>query len=382
MISRSATAKAPPPTPRAASKKAAPMPPAAAEPTPAARLREEVERMIQRGFKGLEYFGSPAPQVGVTPRRLLHRRGTLGLYHYEPLNDELYRVPLLLVMATTNKANFFDLTPGQSMVEYLMRHGYDVYVMDWNAPTRAESGLRIEDYVLDFIPDSIRRVQQHCGEPDVSLIGYCMGGVLATIYAALHPGGPLKNLVTFTTPIDWTQTTLAASIAGSQDRDVDRLIEAVDLVPPESIISAINLQRPASRAVAQVRLWDNMWNDKYVKAYRMMQRCEAETLPMAGTYSRQILKELIRKNGLVNDTLRIGGRPVRLENIEVPLLHIMAQYDHMVPQACGRPLVERAGSRDKSELILPGGHASLVAGPNAVKRMWPALDQWLAPRSV
>ncbi|HSV47829.1 MAG TPA: alpha/beta fold hydrolase [Ramlibacter sp.] len=369
-------------TREAKSKKAAPVPPAANEATPIGRLRQEVERVIQRGLKGLEYLGSPAPQVGVTPRRLLHRRGTLGLYHYEPLVDEIYRVPLLLVMATTNKANFFDLTQGQSMVEYLMRRGYDVYVMDWNAPTRAESHLRFEDYVLDFIPDSIRRVQQHCGEPDVSLIGYCMGGVLATLYAALHPGRPLKNLVAFTTPIDWTQTTLAASITGPEDLDIDRLVGAVGLVPPEIIISAINLQRPASRAAAQVRLWDNLWNDKYVKAYRMMQRCEAETLPMAGAYTRQILEELICKNGLVNDTLRIGGRPVRLEAIEVPLLHIMAKFDHLVPQACGRPLVERAGSRDKSELILPGGHASLVAGPNAVKRMWPALDQWLAPRSL
>ena len=382
MSPRSPAAKAPTPAPQATSKKAVPMPSAATDPTPVARLRQEVERAIQRRLKGLEYLGSPAPQVGVTPRRLLHRRGTLGLYHYEPLSDELYRVPLLLVMATTNKANFFDLTPGQSMVEYLMLRGYDVYVMDWNAPTRAESGLRIEDYVLDFIPDSIRRVQQYCGEPDISLIGYCMGGVLSTLYAALHPGGPLKNLVAFTTPIDWTQTTLAQSITGPQDLDIDRLVDAVGLVPPDVIISAINLQRPASRVAAQVRLWDNMWNDKYVKAYRMMQRCEAETLPMAGSYSRQILEELIWKNGLVNNTLSIGGRAVRLENIEVPLLHIMAKYDHLVPQECGRPLVERARSRDKSEIILPGGHASLVAGPNAVKRMWPALDQWLAPRSV
>jgi polyhydroxyalkanoate synthase len=45
-------------------------------------------------------------------------------------------------------------------------------------------------------------------------------------------------------------------------------------------------------------------------------------------------------------------------------------------------LVARAGSRDKKELMLPGGHVSLVAGPAAVKRMWPKLDQWLGGRSV
>ena len=39
-------------------------------------------------------------------------------------------------------------------------------------------------------------------------------------------------------------------------------------------------------------------------------------------------------------------------------------------------------ARDKEEVALPGGHVSLVAGPNAVKRMWPKLDQWLEGRST
>src|SRR5262249_36877840 len=140
--------------------------------------------------------------------------------------------------------------------------------------------------------------------------------------------------------------------------------------------------RPASRAAAQVRLWDNMWNDAFVKGYRRMERWGAETLPLAGEYFRQTVKELAWKNGLHEGSLRIGGRVVELERITVPLLHVIAEYDHIVPPACARPLVERAGSRDKQELVLPGGHVSLVAGPNAVKRMWPALDQWLGKRST
>jgi len=40
-----------------------------------------------------------------------------------------------------------------------------------------------------------------------------------------------------------------------------------------------------------------------------------------------------------------------------------------------------SGLAGQEEIMLPGGHVSLVAGPNAVKRMWPALDQWLGKRS-
>ncbi|MDE2398926.1 MAG: alpha/beta fold hydrolase [Burkholderiales bacterium] len=356
--------------------------PTAAEPTMARRLRLEVDRMIQRSLKGLEYLGSPAPAIGTTPRTLLHRRGTLSLYHYHATSAEVYRVPLLLVMATTNKCDIFDLAPGQSLIGFLLGRGYDVYVMDWNPPSREESGLTIENYTLDFIPDSIRRVQQDSGVEEVTLVGYCMGGVLATIYAALNAGGPLKNLACFTTPIDWKQMTLFQALVDQRHFELDRMVDALGNVPSDFIISAFAAQRPVSNLAAQLRLWDNMWNDQYVQGYRMMDRFAAETLPLAGAYFRQTIKQLVWKNALHEGTLRIGGRRVDLKNITVPLLHVTAQHDHLVPPDCARPLVALAGSLDKQEIVLPGGHVSLVAGPNAVKRMWPALDQWLEKRST
>ncbi len=346
------------------------------------RLRSEVERTIQRGLKGLDHLGSPAPAVGITPKTLLHRRGTLNLYHYHPGSAEVYRVPVLLVMATTNKSYLFDLAPGQSLIEFLIGRGYDVYVMDWNAPTDQERGLRLEDYTLDFIPDCIRRVQAHCGVDEVTLVGYCMGGVLSVIYAALHPGGPLANLVCFTTPVDWSQMTLFRAMSDPAHFDVDRLVDTMGNIPSRFVVGVFEAQRPVSEVTARIRLWDNLWNDAYVAGFRRMKRWGAETLPLAGEYFRQTVKELMWKNSLHEGTLKVGGKRVALENITVPLLHVVAQYDHLVPPACAKPLVERAGSRDKQELMLQGGHVSLVAGASAVKRMWPALDQWLERRST
>ena len=60
------------------------------------RMRVEIDRAIQRNLKGLGYLGSPDPAVGQTPKTLLHRRGTLSLYHYKPMVDEVYRVPICL----------------------------------------------------------------------------------------------------------------------------------------------------------------------------------------------------------------------------------------------------------------------------------------------
>ncbi len=66
-------------------------------------------------------------------------------------------------------------------------------MLDWTAPKPEEKTLRMEDYVLDFIPDCIRRVQQDSGEQDVTVIGYCFGGVLSLLYGSIFNDGPMKK---------------------------------------------------------------------------------------------------------------------------------------------------------------------------------------------
>jgi polyhydroxyalkanoate synthase len=346
------------------------------------RIQSEVQRAIQRSIKGVEYIASSGPSLGSTPKDILHARGTMNLYHYRPVADEIYRIPILIVMATTNRGYILDLVPGQSFVEYLLKCGYDVYMLDWSAPRPDEKSLRMEDYVLDFIPDCVRRVQADSGETDISVIGYCFGGVLSLLYASIFPDGPLKNLICFTTPIDFREMKLFQNFSDRRYFDVDHLVDSVGNVPPETIFASFEMLRPASRAASQVQLWENIWNDEYVKSYRMFDRWALDTLPLAGEYFRGITKDLMWDNKLYNDTMSVGGRPARLADIKVPMLHAVAEHDHIVPYEAARHLVSKVGSADKQEVILKGGHVSLVAGANAIKRLWPKLDSWLGERST
>jgi polyhydroxyalkanoate synthase subunit PhaC len=102
-----------------------------------ARIQTEVERAIQRSIKGVEYISTSGPAVGSTPKDVISARGTMNLYHYRPVADEIYRVPILIVMATTNRGYILDMVPGQSFIEFLLKRGYDVYMLDW---TGAEAG--------------------------------------------------------------------------------------------------------------------------------------------------------------------------------------------------------------------------------------------------
>ena len=346
------------------------------------RIHSEVQRAIQRSIKGVEYFASSGPVLGSTPKDVLSVRGTMRLYHYRPLAEEVYRVPVLIVMATTNRGYILDLIPGQSFIEFLLKRGYDVYMLDWIAPKPEEKSLRMEDYVLDFIPHCIRRVQEDSGENELSMIGYCFGGVLALLYGSIFADGPMKNLICFTTPIDFRELKLFANFADRRCFDVDRLIDSVGNMPPELIFSSFEMLRPASRMVGQVQLWDNIWNDEYVKSYRMFDRWATDILPLAGEYFRTITKDLMWDNKLFNGTMSVGGRPAPLSNIKVPILHAVAEHDHIVPYEASKHLIQMVGSGDKAEVMLKGGHVSLIAGANATKRLWPKLDSWLCGRST
>ena len=346
------------------------------------RSRREFERALQRNIKGLGYFNSPAPVMGASEKDVVIERGTMRLYHYRPLAAEVYRVPVLLVMATTNRGYIFDLTPGQSLVEYLLQRGYDVFMLDWEPPRPDEKSLDMASYVLDFLPACIARVKQTTGEPDVSVIGYCFGGVLALLWASLHPDAGLKNLVTLTTPVDFTEMPLFASWSDQRYFDVDRLVDTLGNCPAQMLYTAFDSLRPAGRVAGNIRLLDRMWDDEFVKAHRMIDRWGSDILPLAGAYFRDTTKKLMWNNALMNGTMDVAGRPVDLTHITVPFLHVTAEHDHIVPTAASAPLIDMIGSTDKEQVTLKGGHVSLVGGPNAVRRMWPKLDDWMAEKSL
>ena len=348
----------------------------------AARARAAVERAIQRNIPGLTSLDELTGELGTTPKDVIHTEGTLKLYRYRPLCDEIYRVPIVLVMSLVSRSYILDLTKGQSLIEFLLQRGFDVYLIDWGVPRAEHSRLRLEDYVLDFIPTCVRVINEDSGEPDVSMVGYCMGGQLASMYTALHADGPVKNLVCFTTPVNAEGMSLYRTWTDPAHFDLDRLIATLGNLPPELIEVSFDMLRPFQKTAGRLKLLDNVEDETFVKAHLRFERWAADQIPFAGETARQFITEFIRENKLVRNEFTLAGRTVDLGQIRVPFLHVAAEHDHIVPAEASRDLIKLVGSEDKTEIVLKGGHVSLVAGGNAVHRLWPQLDAWLAQRSL
>ena len=153
-------------------------------------------------------FANLTGQLGVTPKTTIYARGTLKLHHFTPVCEEVYRVPVLIVTSLVNQPYILDLVPGQSMVEFLLKKGFDVYMIEWGRPRKEHRNLSLEDHVLDRLPACVNKVLSHSGESQLSIIGYCVGGLLAVLWAAIDAAmrgkvsaGPLKILFAWQHPL-------------------------------------------------------------------------------------------------------------------------------------------------------------------------------------
>src|SRR5215472_3300119 len=95
--------------------------------------------------------GSAGVQTGQTPKEVIWTKNKAQLYHYKPVCEKRFSVPILLIYALINRAYILDLMPGNSLVEYLVSQGFDVYLIDWGIPGEEDKNLTFENYILDYI---------------------------------------------------------------------------------------------------------------------------------------------------------------------------------------------------------------------------------------
>jgi polyhydroxyalkanoate synthase len=199
---------------------------------------------------------------------------------------------------------------------------------------------------------------------------------------ALCPDDSVHALACFTTPVDSNGMRLYKAWAESKSFDIDELVEELGNIPAQFIDAMIQALRPLQKTAGRMGMLDNVLNDKFVEAHYRFERWSSDHIPMTGGTARQLFNDFLRDNKLLKNQLEIKGQRVDLKNITVPFMHIAALHDHIVPAAASKGIIDLVGSEDKKEITLKGGHVSLVAGGNAVYRLWPQLSDWLSERCV
>jgi polyhydroxyalkanoate synthase len=290
---------------------------------------------------------------GVTPREIVYEEDRLKVYRYIGDGEPKFKTPLCFVFALVNRPYIVDLKEGRSIIAQLVKAGFDTYLIDWGIPTRAERFLTTDDYVNGYILNVVEHLRERTGSDQVNVMGYCMGGILATMFTAIHQD-LVKNLVLLATGIDFS-TREAAFLM---------------IKPIENLVDK------------NINLMENVHRDEFVDDFLYMETWLNDNTPVPGEVFREFAKYLFQQNLLVQNRMRLGRHLIDLRKITCPLLNLMARKDHLVPCSQSEPLNDLVSSTDKEKIIWPAGHIGLGVSTRAHKELWPRVVQWLADRTV
>jgi polyhydroxyalkanoate synthase len=337
-----------------------------------------------RRWAELPSLWSRAKQVrkGATPSEVVYEEDHLRLLHYPGDGTVKYKTPLLFVFALVNRPYILDILPNKSVVGHFVRAGFDTYLVDWGKPTLADRHLNLNSYINGYLRNVVKHVQKRTSSPKVSVLGYCMGGTMSSMFTALHPE-VVKNLILLAAGIDFsTREGLLNLWSDARYFDVDAFVDAMGSCPAEYLQACFLMLKPVRNLLAKpVALMEKLDDKKYVDEFLTMETWLNDNVAVAGEVFREFVKYLYQQNLLVQNRLTIGRRTVDLKQITCPVLNLMAEHDDLVPPSQSQPFNELTSSQDCEAISLPAGHIGLAMGSSAQRELWPHAVQWLAKRS-
>ena len=305
-----------------------------------------------------------------TSSEVLYEGGKLRLRYYRPVGKPL-TTPLLLVYALIKRPFILDLQPGNSVIENLTRKGIPIYLTDWIPPTAADAWRGFDAYVNGDLVNAVAAVQEHANVEQVSLLGYCFGGLLSTMYAALHPQN-VKNLITLSVPLDWSKQSIPFFNL-TKNLDPTLVTNAFGNCPAWMMKSVFSSLSPVHHAFDKyVGLYRNKERAGYAEMFERFERWMNSDVPLAGQILRELHGNLVQQNLLAQSQLHVGERVVDLQHIKCPVLNVAGEHDDVVQPQASLPLTDLVGSRKAQTILFPAGHIGVVVG-RAPRKLWPQL---------
>lgn len=345
------------------------------------RTAEEAMRFQQKLGAGLQTLREVGDyDYGATDKEEVWRDGKVVLYRFRGERAPTAKVPLLISYALVNRPYMVDLQADRSIVKGLLERGEDVYIIDWGYPDRSDRFLTLEDYIERFLGGAVDHLRRAHGLESINLLGICQGGAFSLCYAALNPG-KIRNLITMVTPVDFhTDDNMLSN--WTREMDVDLFVDTLGNVPADMMNMCYLTLKPWRLFVQKyVGLVDILDDKKAIEDFLRMEKWIFDSPDQAGEAFRQFIKQFYQGNGFINGGIDIGGREVELGFVDMPVLNIYAEQDHLVPPDASRALKGVVGSDDYSELSFRGGHIGIYVSGRAQKEVPTAIHDWLAARA-
>jgi polyhydroxyalkanoate synthase len=344
-------------------------------------LRDVVEmnHKVLKAIENLSQIRAEDITVSPTPKEELWRDGNVTLFRFKPPVERPPGIPVLIVYALVNRPYMVDLQEDRSLVRNLLSLGLDVYLIDWGYPGPTDRWLTLEDYIEGYVNDCVDVVRRRHDVEQVNLLGICQGGTFSLCYSALH-GEKVKNLITMVTPVDFHRKEGLLNV-WAQYADVDLMVDALGNIPGEFMNFGFLMLRPwALNMRKYIDLLDILDDEKELMNFLRMEKWIFDSPDQAGEAYRQFMKDFYIGNKLIRDQVRIGGKPVSLRSVTMPVLNLYGTQDHLVPSTSSVALEKFVGTTDYTVRSFPVGHIGMYVSGKVQRDLPPLIAEWLKQR--
>ncbi len=318
--------------------------------------------------------------VNRTPSEVIPMEGRFEVHHYKTSSRQKFKTPILVVGSLINRHYILDLLPQTSVIRYFQQLGFDVYATDWRMPTVKEEKMTLESYAHEYLENAVDKVEEITGSRNVTLFGYCWGGILSLIYSALHPEN-VKNLILHATPVDFGKSpTLLESWIRSLD--IERFVQVFGNAPSSFLNIAFLMRNPLEAVLKYQIYFSQPRSPKEIIQFIAVESWLYDSVPIIGKAFEQIINDIYKKNLLIQNKMMVGKDLVDLKKITIPVLNIVGTKDDLVSAESSRTITNVISSIDKKTLEFPTGHVGLCISSTVHKKLWPEVGKWLIEHST
>ncbi|TAE34242.1 MAG: alpha/beta hydrolase [Alphaproteobacteria bacterium] len=327
--------------------------------------------------RGLSRYCAASYQREKTDYPLLWRKGNVSLYQIctpsSPLLDP--HAPLILCIPSLINRNYIlDLSEHLSLMRYLAQQGYRVCMVDWGVPQSHDADCSASDYISEYLEPMMYSLYATYSMP-ITLMGYCVGGLLALACAQHNPHW-VKRMVLMATPWDFSHHATAKTGTGAyQAATIEAWCRAEPLLPGAYVSWLFYLADPMRCADKYTHFASLDDTSEAYHRFIAVEHWVNDTVPLTRAFARTCLIEWAVHNSTHRLQWKIQGETVRPAEISTPTLIIAPKRDHIVPSASACALAQLLPHVD---VMNPdSGHIGMIIGGNRLQTLWQPLQQWL-----
>jgi len=339
--------------------------------TRSASLTDGMKNLIEDIQKGrITRVDESAFEVGrnlaITPGSVVFENELIQLIQYAPQTGEVEKTPLLIVPPCINKYYLLDLGAGNSLVEYAVAQGHQVFLISWRSAVPETGHLTWDDYLEMGPLRAVDVVLDITGAERTHALGFCVGGTILSCAAAVLAARQQDKLATV--------TLLTTMLDFSDTGEIGLLIDKTSVALREAAIGkgGILPGKELAFTFGTLRANDLIWRyvvDNYLKgatpdAFNLL-FWDSDSVSLPGPMYCWYTRNTYLENNIMDPGKTTQcGVPVDLSKITAPVYLLASREDHIVPWKAAYLTKDLIGG-DARFVLAASGHVAGVINPPA-----------------